>query len=178
MGTAHPLNAPYQAFPASDGWITVGAANQENWLRLLGALEATELGDDPRFVNNAGRMRNLSALTAALTPLFQCRTVAEWLRRLEEAGVPAGPVLDIAQMHTDPQALAREMIVETRHPTAGPVKAIGLPIKFSDTPGGVRRAAPVFGQHTREVLREHGYTDADIERMSAQGVIQMIGASA
>src|SRR6202140_4126110 len=113
MGTAHPLNAPYQAFPASDGWITVGAANQENWLRLLEALGAPELRDDPRFVNNAGRMRNLSDLTEALSPHFQRRTVAEWQRRLEESGVPAGPVLDIAQLHAAPQALAREMIVET-----------------------------------------------------------------
>src|SRR3984957_16553071 len=172
MGTAHPLNAPYQAFPASDGWINIGAANQENWLRLLAALEAPELGDDPRFANNAQRMRNLPALTAALTPLFQRRTVAEWLRRLQESGVPAGPVLDIAQMHADPQALAREMIVETTHPTAGKVKAIGLPIKFSDTPGGVRRAAPVMGQHTREVLREHGFSDAEIDQMAEQGAIQ------
>src|SRR6202049_304314 len=173
MGTAHPLNAPYQAFPASDGWITVGAANQENWLRLLEALGAPELGDDPRFANNAERMRNLSALTAALTPLFQRRTLADWLKRLEESGVPAGPVLDVAQMHADPQALAREMIVETTHPTAGQVKAIGLPIKFSDTPGGVRRAAPVLGQHTREVLREHGFSDTEIDQMAAQGAIQM-----
>jgi len=172
MGTAHPLNAPYQAFPASDGWITVGAANQENWLRLLEALGAPELRDDPRFANNAGRMRNLSGLTAALTPLFQRRSVAEWLRRLEESGVPAGPVLDIAQMHADPQALAREMIVETTHPTAGKVKAIGLPIKFSDTPGGVLRAAPLLGEHTREVLREHGYSDAEIDQMAALGAIQ------
>ncbi len=173
MGTAHPLNAPYQAFPASDGWITVGAANQENWLRLLEALGAPELRDDPRFVNNAVRMRNLSQLTGALTPLFQRRTVAEWLHRLEESGVPAGPVLDIAQMHADPQALAREMIVETTHPTAGKVKAIGLPIKFSDTPGGVRKPAPLFGQHTREVLHELGFSDAEIDRMAELGAIQM-----
>jgi crotonobetainyl-CoA:carnitine CoA-transferase CaiB-like acyl-CoA transferase len=173
MGSAHPLNAPYQAFPASDGWITVGAANQENWLRLVEALGAPELAKDPRFVINAERMRNLTALTAALTPLFQRRSVAEWLSRLEAAGVPAGPVLNIAEMHADPQALAREMIVETAHPTAGQVKAIGLPIKFSDTPGGVRRAAPVFGQHTREVLREHGFSDAEIEQMAANGAIQI-----
>ena len=114
MGTAHPLNAPYQAFPTSDGWITVGAANQGNWLRLLDALEAPQLRDDPRFSTNADRMRNLEALAAALTPLFQCRSSTDWLRRLERAGVPAGPVLDVAQMHADPQALAREMIVETR----------------------------------------------------------------
>jgi crotonobetainyl-CoA:carnitine CoA-transferase CaiB-like acyl-CoA transferase len=173
MGTAHPLNAPYQAFPASDGWITVGAANQGNWLRLLEALGAPELGDDPRFANNAGRMSNLAALEAALTPLFKGRTSAEWLRRLEEAGVPAGPVLDVGQMHADPQALARNMIVETTHPTAGQVAAIGLPIKFSETPGSVRRAAPLLGQHTREVLREHGFSDAEADQMAAQGAIQM-----
>jgi crotonobetainyl-CoA:carnitine CoA-transferase CaiB-like acyl-CoA transferase len=173
MGTGHPLNAPYQAFPAADGWITVGAANQGIWLRLLEALEAPELGYDPRFANNAERMRNLPALNAALTPLFKHRSSAEWLRRLEEAGVPAGPVLDVNQMHADPQALAREMIVETTHPKAGQVRAIGLPIKFSDTPGGLRRAAPVFGQHTREVLRDHGFSDTQVEQMAALGAIQM-----
>jgi crotonobetainyl-CoA:carnitine CoA-transferase CaiB-like acyl-CoA transferase len=173
MGTGHPLNAPYQAFPAADGWITVGAANQGNWLRLLEALEAPELGYDPRFANNTERMCNLPALNAALTPLFKHRSSAEWLRRLEEAGVPAGPVLDVNQMHADPQTLAREMIVETTHPKAGQVRAIGLPIKFSDTPGGLRRAAPVLGQHTREVLRDHGFSDTQIDQMAALGVIQM-----
>src|SRR6266446_271831 len=173
MGTAHPLNAPYQAFPVADGWITVGAANQGNWLRLLEALGAPELGNDPRFVNNADRMRNLPALQAALTPLFKGRRSAEWLQRLEEAGVPAGPVLDVGQMHADPQTLARQMIVETSHPTAGQVESIGLPIKFSETPGSVRRAAPVLGQHTREVLREHGFSDAETDQMVAAGAIQM-----
>jgi crotonobetainyl-CoA:carnitine CoA-transferase CaiB-like acyl-CoA transferase len=173
MGTAHPLNAPYQAFPTSDGWITVGAANQGNWLRLVEALEAPDLRDDPRFATNADRMRNLDVLTATLTPLFKRRSSAAWLRRLEQAGVPAGPVLEVGQMHADPQALAREMIVQTEHPTAGPVKAIGVPIKFSDTPGGVRRAAPLFGQNTREVLREHGFSDVEIEQFAEQGAIQM-----
>jgi crotonobetainyl-CoA:carnitine CoA-transferase CaiB-like acyl-CoA transferase len=172
MGTGHPLNAPYQAFAVADGWITVGAANQGNWLRLLEALEAPDLGDDSRFANNAERMRNLPALQAKLTPLFKRRSSAEWLRRLEEAGVPAGPVLDVNQMHADPQALARKMIVETTHPTAGQVRAIGLAIKFSETPGGVRRAAPVFGEHTREVLRDHGYSDAEVDQMAAVGAVQ------
>jgi crotonobetainyl-CoA:carnitine CoA-transferase CaiB-like acyl-CoA transferase len=176
MGSAHPLNAPYQAFPVSDGWITVGAANQGNWLRLLEALEAPELRDDPRFSTNADRMRNLAALTAMLAPIFQRRSSADWLRRLEEAGVPAGPVLQVSQMHTDAQALAREMIVETVHPKAGRVKAIGLPIKFSDTPGGVRRAAPILGQHTREVLRAHGFSDTEIDQLAALGAIRMSDA--
>jgi len=173
MGTAHPLNAPYQAFPTSDGWITVGAANQANWLRLVDALEAPELAADPRFSANADRMHNLATLTETLTPLFQHRSSAEWLRRLERAGVPAGPVLEISQMHADPQALAREMIVETEHPTAGRVKAIGLPVKFSDTPGSVRRPAPMFGQDTREVLREHGFSDSEIDQLAAQGAIHL-----
>jgi len=177
MGSAHPLNGPYQAFPASDGWITVGAANQDNWLRLLDALEAPELRDDPRFVNNGVRMRNLDILVDMLTPIFQRRTKAEWLQRLENCGVPAGPVLDIAQMHADPQAVAREMIVETNHPTAGPTKAIGLPIKFSETPGGVHGPAPLFGQHTRDVLRDNGYSHAEIENLEARGAIQSAGAT-
>jgi crotonobetainyl-CoA:carnitine CoA-transferase CaiB-like acyl-CoA transferase len=172
MGSAHPLNGPYQAFPASDGWITVGAANQDNWLRLLNALEAPQLCDDPRFANNAQRMTNLSPLVDVLTPLFKRRTVADWLARLEAAGVPAGPVLDIAQMHADPQAIAREMIIETAHPIAGKVKAIGLPSKFSDTPGGVNRPAPIFGEHTREVLREQNYSEKEIDHMLEEGVVQ------
>ena len=171
MGTAHPLNGPYQAFPAADGWITVGAANQTNWLRLLEALESTELGNDPRFANNGQRMRNLPALVELLTPLFKRRTSADWLQRLEKVGVPAGPVLDIRQMHADPQTLARDMVVETVHPTAGTVKAIGLPIKFSETPGGVHRPAPLLGQHTREVLREHGFSSEEIDQMIEQGAI-------
>ena len=175
MGTAHPLNAPYQAFPASDGWITVGAANQANWLRLLEALEAPQLASDPRFATNADRMRNLPTLQETLTPLFKVRTSAEWLRRLENAGVPAGPVLDIAQMHADPQALAREMIVQTEHAVAGRVASLGLPIKFSETPGAVRRAAPVLGQHTREVLREHGFSDVEADEMAAQGAVKIPG---
>jgi len=173
MGTAHPLNAPYQAYPTSDGWINVGAANQGNWLRLVEALEAPELREDLRFSTNAARMRNLAVLTATLTPLFKRRSSADWLRRLEQAGVPAGPVLEVGQMLADPQALAREMIVETVHPTAGCVKAIGLPIKFSNTPGAVRRAAPIFGQDTRQVLRDHGFSDAEIDQLATQGAIQL-----
>jgi crotonobetainyl-CoA:carnitine CoA-transferase CaiB-like acyl-CoA transferase len=142
-------------------------------LRLLAALEIPELNDDPRFANNAERVRNVKALEAALAPLFRERSSAEWLDRLESAGVPAGPVLDLAQMHAHPQTLAREMIVETTHPTAGPVKTLGLPIKFSDTPGKVCRPAPLFGQHTRAVLREHGFSDDEINELAAQGAVQM-----
>ena len=171
MGSAHPLNAPYQAFRTADGWLNVGAANQSNWQRMLAVVEAPELADDPRFRDNRGRMTNLQALTAILNAKFSVRTTADWMERLDTAGVPAGPVLDIAEMHRDPHALAREMITSTEHPTAGQVQTIGLPIKFSQTPGGIRRPAPLLGQHNREVLAEHGFASAEIETLIASGAL-------
>jgi crotonobetainyl-CoA:carnitine CoA-transferase CaiB-like acyl-CoA transferase len=171
LGTAHPLNAPYQAFRVADGWITVGAANQANWLRLAEALEAPELARDPRFADNASRMANVKALEAALAPHFARRAAADWLKRLEAAGVPAGPVLDINEMHRDAQTLARAMVVTVDHPTAGAVKTLGPPVKFSETPGAVVRAAPTFGQHSREILAEHGFSPEEIERLIADGAV-------
>ncbi len=163
MGSAHPLNAPYQAFATADGWINVGAANQRNWERMARAIGAPELAVDPRFSSNRGRMENLAALVGELTPIFQSRVTGEWLKLLEAADVPAGPVLSIAAMHADPQTLARDMVVMVEHSVAGATKAIGLPLKFSETPGSVRRPAPLLGEHTSEVLAELGYTETDHE---------------
>lgn len=172
LGSAHPLNAPYQAFRTSDGWINLGAANQKNWERMLTVIGAEELKDDERFLTNHGRMTNLPALEAILNEYFVKDTAEAWLARLEAAGVPAGPVLSIREMHADPQALAREMIVETTHPVAGEVKAIGLPIKFSETPGKVGRHAPLLGEHSREILSESGYSEEEIGRMVESGAVR------
>jgi crotonobetainyl-CoA:carnitine CoA-transferase CaiB-like acyl-CoA transferase len=171
MGSAHPLNAPYQAYPTADGWINVGAANQSNWLRLLDAIEAPELAQDPRFAANPGRMGNLDELTAVLNAIFKRRTTAEWLAVLERAGVPAGPVLTIAEMHDHPQTRARDMVVKVEHEKAGPVETLGLPIKFSRTPGSVRRGAPTFGQDSRAILAELGYDEEAVERLTATGAV-------
>lgn len=178
MGSAHPLNAPYQAFPTADGWINVGAANQRNWEKLADALGAEALKSDERFRTNADRMANLAALTALLDEKFRMRPTAEWLTRLEAAGVPAGPVLSVAEMHADPQARAREMVVRVEHSGVGPVETIGAPVKLSATPASVRRGAPQFGEHTREVLRAHGYTDAEIDRMVKDGAVAEQSAGA
>ena len=172
MGSAHPLNAPYQALRTKDGWINVGAANQTNWLRLLDVLGAPELAADERFRDNAGRMAHLPDLVVALEARMAGRTTADWLVAMETAGLPAGPVLDIAEMHRDPQTIAREMVVEAEHAHLGPVRTIGLPIKFSATPGGIVRGAPVYGQHSREVLGEFGYTDAEIEALVGSGAVK------
>ena len=171
LGSAHPLSAPYQAFATADGWITIGAANQANWLKLTDALEASELKTDVRFATNASRMANLPVLVAALSALFKHRTSQDWLDRLEAAGVPAGPVLDVKQMHADPQVRARGMVVEVPHSRLGKVETIGAAVKFSATPSGVVRGAPILGEHTREVLREYGYSDADIDELAASAVV-------
>jgi crotonobetainyl-CoA:carnitine CoA-transferase CaiB-like acyl-CoA transferase len=171
MGSAHPLMAPYQAFQTKDGWLNVGAANQANWERLLKALDATELANDPRFADNAGRVTNLPQLVEALTPYFQKRTTAEWLQKLDAIGLPAGPVLSIGQMHAHPQTQAREMVAEVQHSQVGMVKTLGLPVKFSETPGAVQRGAPLLGEHTRQILVEHGYTDTEIESLIKEGAI-------
>jgi len=171
LGSAHPLNAPYQSFRTRDGWINIGAANQRNWLRLLDVIDAPELGDDARFATNFDRMQHLDALVPLLEDHFSTRDTDDWLARMEAAGLPAGPVMTIPEMHNDPQALARDMIVETEHPIAGPVKAIGLPVKFSDTPGGVTRPAPTLGQHGPEILQEYGYPADRITALEDQGAL-------
>jgi crotonobetainyl-CoA:carnitine CoA-transferase CaiB-like acyl-CoA transferase len=171
MGSAHPLSAPYQAFETADGWMVVGGANQNNWLRLVEALEAPELLDEPRFRENRDRITNLAALQEALTPHFRKRGTEEWMARFEAIGLPCGPVNDVKQMHADPQAVAREMVIDVDHVTLGKVRTLGLPVKFSDTPGGVRRGAPLLGQHTREVLREFGFSDAEIDGFLAEGAV-------
>jgi crotonobetainyl-CoA:carnitine CoA-transferase CaiB-like acyl-CoA transferase len=165
LGSAHPLNAPYQAFRTSDGWINVGAANQSNWLRFLDVISAPELNDDPRFSSNAARIQSLRALVEILNGYMAQDTTENWLNRMEEAKLPAGPVNDILQMHSDPQAIDRGMIVEVDHPKAGKIETIGHPVKFSRTPASIDRAAPLLGQHTREVLVEFGYDTAQIEAL-------------
>jgi crotonobetainyl-CoA:carnitine CoA-transferase CaiB-like acyl-CoA transferase len=171
MGSAHPLNAPYQAFETADGWIVIGANNQRLWQRTLEVLGAPEFADDPRFRENRDRMAHLRELEAALTPHFRRRRSAELLAAFEQAGVPAGPVNDVLQMQADPQVQARQMIVEVEHGRLGPVQTLGLPVKFSDTPGGVRTSAPIYGQHTREVLEQHGFSAAEIEALAAEGAV-------
>ena len=165
LGSAHPLNAPYQAFRTRDGWINVGAANQSNWLRFLDIISAPELDGDPRFNSNAARIQNLAALIEILNGYLAQDTTANWLARMEAAQLPAGPVNDILQMHQDPQAIARDMIVDVDHATAGAVKTIGHPVKYSNTPAKVELAAPLLGQHSREVLVEIGYQPKRIEAL-------------
>jgi crotonobetainyl-CoA:carnitine CoA-transferase CaiB-like acyl-CoA transferase len=168
-GSAHILSAPYQAFHAKDGWLTIGGANQSNWERLARVLGAPEWLADERFRSNGDRMKHLDALVPLMNAKLEQRTVREWIARLEAEGVPCGPINSIAQMLDDPQTKAREMVVEVEHWKAGRTRALGLPIKLSATPGRVSRAAPTYGQHTREVLSEFGFSAAEIAALITAG---------
>ncbi|MEM8985196.1 MAG: CoA transferase [Pseudomonadota bacterium] len=171
MGTAHPLDAPYQAFEASDGWVMVGAANQANWLRLVKAIGAPHLADDPRFVDNPARVENLDVLIETLSDIFIVKPKAHWMAVLDAAGVPTGPINSVKEMLEDPQIEARGMVTEVEHQTLGRVKTLGCPIRFSETPAEVKTGAPVLGQHTCEVLHSLGYDQQKIDELVADGAV-------
>jgi crotonobetainyl-CoA:carnitine CoA-transferase CaiB-like acyl-CoA transferase len=175
MGSAHPLNAPYQAFEAADKWIVVGGANQKHWLRTLEVLDAKELAQDPRFATGADRMAHLKELEDLLSARFRTKPAEHWLSALEEVGVPCGPVNNMLQALADPQTLARDMVVEVEHSSLGKVKTLGLPIKFSQTPGKVRTGAPRYGQHTAAVLSAYGFGADEIAALQAEGAIAAAG---
>ena len=156
IGQAHRGSAPYQCFQTTDGYITVGASQQRFFVQLCDLLGVPELADDPRFASNADRVRHNDALVAQLAERFRTRGSAHWLGALEALGIPAGPVLHYDQVFTDPQILAREMVMETRHPVTGPFRTLGVPVKLSATPGSVRDPAPRLGEHTEAVRREQG----------------------
>jgi crotonobetainyl-CoA:carnitine CoA-transferase CaiB-like acyl-CoA transferase len=176
LGSAHLLTAPYQAFGTSDGWINIGGANQSNWERIADVLGHPEWRVDARFATNTARMQNLPALVTAMNDVLARKTRAEWLALLDAAGVPAGPVHTLGEALTHPQTLARGMVVDLVHPTAGPTKALGCPIHFSATPTRVDRPAPLLGEHTRELLRECGCTDAEIDLLVADGIVSTANA--
>ena len=174
-GSAHLLTAPYQAYRASDGWINIGGANQANWERIADVLGHPEWRDDARFATNSARLANLPALTDAMNAVLTTRTKAEWIEAFDAAGVPVGPVHSIGEALEHPQTRARDMVVELDHPDAGRTRALGCPVHFSKTPARIDRPAPRLGEHTREVLREHGYDDAAIDTLVADGVVATAG---
>ena len=169
LGSAHRLSAPYQSLKTKRGYINVGAPNDANWERLARALGRDDLLLDERFADNAGRMANRSELELELERTLVERDVEDWLELLESAGVPAGPVLDMAQVWSNEQVKARGMDVVLDHPSAGAVHHIGHAAKLYGTPGRFERAAPTLGQHTGEALEQAGYSRAEIEELRSLG---------
>lgn len=171
LGSAHRMSAPYQAIECADGYVTVGAANDRLFARLCAALGHPEWARDPAFADDASRVKNRLALAERIQEVTRTASREHWLARFEADGIPCGPINTYADALADEQIVAREMVVETDHPTLGRLRTLGAPVKLSRTPLTTGRPAPVLGQHTREVLGEVGYTDEEVSDLRAAGVV-------
>ena len=164
LGSAHPLTAPYQAFKTKDKWITIGASNQNSWMNLIKALKREDLNKDERFCDNKNRMKNLNALVEILNIEISKKTSKEWLTIFDKEGLPCGPINSILDMHIDSQTIHRKMIIDVENKKAGKSKAIGMPIKFSNTNNEKFIGSPTLGEHTNQILEEFGFSITDIDK--------------
>ena len=171
LGTAHRLSAPYQAFRCADGHITIGAANDRNFVKVARVLGHHEWLTDERFSGNHQRIAHRDELARLIEVETIRQPVDFWIREFEQAGVPCGPILDYEHALTTPQAIAREMTVDVDHPTLGALRTLGTPLKMSLTPLNPKRRAPLLGEHTDEVLNAAGYSNDEIEQLRGSGAI-------
>ena len=163
LGSAHPLTAPYQAFKTKDKWITIGASNQNTWLKLIKAIDREDLQENEKFSSNLNRKKNLTELVEILTTVLSKKTSLEWLKIFDDNGFPCGPINSITDMFKDPQTIDRQMILEVDNKKAGKSKAIGMPIKFSKSKTEKSKGAPNLGEHTKEIMINFGYKEKEIE---------------
>jgi len=171
-GNQHPSIVPYEVFRAADAYLTLGVANTSLWKQCCAALERPELADDPRFSTEAKRVENRGALVPLLNEILGGRTADEWLKRLEAAGVPAGRIKTVAEVCESDHLKTRGMVVRLRHPSAGHVTVMGVPIRLGATPGAVTAPPPLLGEHTDLVLRRVlGLKPGELARLRRAGVL-------
>ena len=170
-GNDHPSVAPYQTLRAKDGWMNLAIANDSLWTRYCEAVDRPDLRDDPRFATAPARVEHRRTLIPIIEALTLTRTVREWMDLLGAAGVPCGRIRNVAEVCANPQLVDRGKVVEHPHPTAGAVRMIGQPIELSETPARIETAPPLLGEHTKDVLREAGYSEAEIRTLRANRVV-------
>ena len=170
-GSAHKLVAPYQAVAASDRHFIVGATTPPNWTAFCRVIGLGPLETDPRFADANARRRNRDALVEAIERVTRTKPAAHWLALLRNVGVPCGEIADYADVFNDEHLLARKFFVDLEHPVLGTLRGLGSPMRFGRTPVAHRRAGPRLGEHSADVLRELGWSDADVERLASGGII-------
>ena len=171
MGSGHPSLVPYQSFSASDGQFIIGCANQGLWERMCCAIGQDAMLDDPRYTTNTDRVEHRAECVGELSALFAQKTTAHWVDLIVEAGVPCGPINTVADVVSNPQVLARNMIAEVDHPNIPNLKFPGSPLKLTDSPATIRRVPPMLGQHNEEILEEAGYSPEKIADLKERGVL-------
>jgi crotonobetainyl-CoA:carnitine CoA-transferase CaiB-like acyl-CoA transferase len=171
-GNTHPVIAPYGVFETADGPLNIAPATAEMWKRLCDVLALQRLVDDPRYATNAARMERRVELKAIIEAKLKERSRHEWTQRLLAADIPAGPINTLADVFADEQVLHSRLVEEVQHTQLGAMRQVGSPVTFDGRLGGsIRRAPPVLGEHTFEVLREHGYAQNDLDALARKGVI-------
>jgi crotonobetainyl-CoA:carnitine CoA-transferase CaiB-like acyl-CoA transferase len=170
-GNAHPNIVPYETFRTADGEIAIGVGSERQWRRLCDVMGAPELAVDARFATNGDRVTNRDQLRPLLAKSLAADPTGVWLERLERAGIPAGPILDVVDAFESSSARARHMRVPMSHPLLGSVDQVGLPFEFARTPASIRTPPPILGEHTDEILAEAGYSAEEISALRAAGAV-------
>ena len=171
LGNAHPNIVPYETFRTADGELAVAVGSERQWPRFCEALGLPHLAADPRYADNGARVEHRAELRPILARALEANTTAHWLTVLDQAEIPCGPINDIVAAFAQPGAQALDMTVVVEHPVLGALKQAGIPFRLGATPASIRTAPPLLGEHSREVLAELGYAEADIDAMAAAGVI-------
>ena len=172
LGNAHPMIAPYDTFRTADGFVNVAVGNDSLWQRFCAALDLSALAEDPCLATNVGRSTNRAALYAAIEPCLVALTTTEVVRRLDAAGVPCGPIRDVAQAMDDAQTRSQDLVLAVEHSTIGALEISGAPYHFDGEPVHARHAPPLLGEQTAEILSEVGYSAEEIAEMFASGAAQ------
>ncbi len=177
VGNVHPVIAPYGVFEARDGSLNIASATQDQWVKLARLLGLDGLLKDPRFIDNAARMQNSLTLKEHIEERLRTRSRAQWTEAMVGLGIPAGPINDLPAAFDDPQVQHCGLVESVEHPTIGPIRQVGNPLRMDGMrEGSIRLPPPVFGEHTVEVLAQFGYGPERIDQMLADGVV--FGASA
>lgn len=172
-GNAHPNIVPYQSFQANDGWFAIAVGNDRQFARLCELLGKPELALDEKFETNSARVQNREELIALLMEIFKSNSISDWLKKLDEAEIPCGPINTFEEVFSMPQVREREMLVHMEHPTIGSLPMVGSPLKMSGTPVEYRLPPPLMGEHTEMVLMEAlGISREQVTELRKQGCIK------